>query len=70
MLHKMRVTEMTYPVSGKRKFSVIYNGNEYICYTHPFMAPGYTVSQLVAKDGNYKDITGTLLASEIFLNCL
>lgn len=65
----MIVREIPYPAIGKRKFSIIHNDNEYTCYTHPFMSPGYTVCTGNGKDNDCKDITGTRLAAEIFLHC-
>ena len=65
----MKVKEVDYPVTRKRKFNVIHKGKEYTCYLHPFMSPGFTV---VTGDGNnkdYKDITGTRLSYEIALQC-
>ena len=65
----MTVNEVPYPVNGKKKYSVLYNGKEYTCYIHPFMSPGYTVCTGNGKDNTFKDITVTRLATEIFLHC-
>lgn len=65
----MIVKEVPYPVSGKRKFAVVYEDKEYVCYLHPFTSPGYTVCTGNGQDKTCKNIIGTRLASEIFLHC-
>ena len=65
----MTVKEVPYPVNGKKKYSVLYNGKEYTCYIHPFMSPGYTVCTGNGRDETCKDLTETQRASEIFLHC-
>ena len=65
----MTVKEVPYPVNGKKKYSVLHNEKEYTCYMHPFMSPGYTVCTGNGKDNTCKNITGTRLATEIFLHC-
>ena len=65
----MTIKEVAYPVNGIKKYSVLYNAKEYTCYIHPFMNPGYTVCTGNGQDETCKDITGKLIASEIFLHC-
>ena len=65
----MTVKEVPYPVNGKKKYSVLHNANEYTCSIHSFMSPGDTVCTGNGQDKTCKDITGTQLASEIFLHC-
>lgn len=68
-IRTMKIKEVDYPVTGKRKFNVIHKGKEYTCYLHPFMSPGFTVVTGSGNDKDYKNITGTHLSYEIFLQC-
>ena len=65
----MIIKEVTYPVNGKKKYSVLHNGKQYTCYIQPFIGYGYTVCTGKGQDETCKDITGSRIASEIFLHC-
>ena len=66
----MKVKEVDYPVTGKRKFNVIHKGKEYTCYLHPFMNPGFTVVTGNGNNEDYKNIIVTHLSYEIALQCM
>lgn len=69
-IRTMKIKEVDYPVTGKRKFNVIHKGKEYTCYLHPFMSPGFTVVTGNGNNKDYKNITGTHLSYEIALQCM
>ena len=63
----MEITKMEYPISYKRKYKVIHNGQEYTCYLDIWNG-----NLVVTGDGNtedFKDITNTKLGMEIILHC-
>lgn len=65
----MQIERVEYPVTGKRKYKVIHNGKEYSCYIQPCCCPSYIVCTGDGRTEESKDISGTQLASEIYLQC-
>lgn len=63
----MIIKKVNYPVSNKRKYSVIHNDKEYTCYldcwNENFVCTGN------GKTSDCKDITNTKLGMSIILEC-
>ena len=62
----MKVIRMEYPIKHKRKYKVIHNNKEYICYLNAW---GENMAIIQNDDQTFEDITDTKLGMEIILSC-
>lgn len=65
----MKIKEIEYPVHGKRKFEIEYNGKNYVCYKCPFESALNYVGEVIEGMKTTKEITCTKLGLKIMLEC-